>query len=76
LSSGNACYHSVLVILSSCLLCKIVNIIMYITIFSVIRYACETWSLVLKEGHRMRVFENTAALRRMFGPKRNEVPGG
>jgi hypothetical protein len=36
---------------------------------------CETWSLTLKEEHRLRVFENRV-LRRIFGLKRNEVTGG
>jgi hypothetical protein len=35
-------------------------------------YGCETWSLTLKEERRLRVFENRV-LRRIFGPKRNEV---
>jgi hypothetical protein len=35
---------------------------------------CETWSLTLKEEHRLRVFENRV-LRRIFGPKRDEVTG-
>jgi hypothetical protein len=39
-----------------------------------ILYGCETWSLALREEHRRRVFENM--LRRIFGPKRNEVLGG
>jgi hypothetical protein len=38
-------------------------------------YACETWSLTLREGHRLRVFENRV-LRRIFGPQRDEVTGG
>jgi hypothetical protein len=37
-------------------------------------YGCETWSLTLREQHRLRVFENRV-LRRMFGPKRDEVTG-
>jgi hypothetical protein len=36
---------------------------------------CETWSLKLREEHRLRVFENRV-LRRIFGPKRDEVAGG
>jgi hypothetical protein len=36
---------------------------------------CETWSLALRVEHRLRVFENRV-LRRIFGPKRDEVPGG
>jgi hypothetical protein len=35
---------------------------------------CETWSLTLKEEHRLRVFENRL-LRRIFGPMRDEVTG-
>jgi hypothetical protein len=37
-------------------------------------YGCETWSLTLREEHRLRVFENRA-LRRIFGQKRDEVTG-
>jgi hypothetical protein len=33
-------------------------------------YGCETWSLTLREGHRLRVFENMV-LRMIFGPKRD-----
>jgi hypothetical protein len=36
---------------------------------------CETWFLILREEHRLRVFEN-GVLRRIFGLKRNEVTGG
>jgi hypothetical protein len=35
---------------------------------------CETWSLTLREEHRLRVFENRV-LRRIFGHKRDEVMG-
>jgi hypothetical protein len=35
---------------------------------------CETWSLTLRELHRLGVFENRV-LRRIFGPKRDEVTG-
>jgi hypothetical protein len=37
-------------------------------------YGCETWSLTLREEHRLRMFENRV-LRRIFGPKRDEVTG-
>ena len=37
-------------------------------------YGCETWSLTLREEHRLRVFENMV-LKRIFGPKRDEVTG-
>jgi hypothetical protein len=42
---------------------------------SVVLYGCETLSLTLREEHRLRVFENRV-LRRIFGPKTNEVTGG
>ena len=38
----------------------------------VVVYGCETWSLTLREERRPRVFEN-GVLRRVFGPKRDEV---
>jgi hypothetical protein len=41
----------------------------------VVLYKCETWSLTLREEHRLRVFENKV-LRRIFGPKKDEVAGG
>jgi hypothetical protein len=37
-------------------------------------YGCEAWSLTLGEEHRLRVSENRV-LRRIFGPKRDEVRG-
>jgi hypothetical protein len=40
----------------------------------VVLYGCETWSLTLREEHRLRIFENRV-LRRIFGPKRDEVTG-
>jgi len=39
---------------------------------SVVLYGCETWSLTLRKERRLRVFENSV-LRRIFGPKRDEV---
>jgi hypothetical protein len=49
---------------------------MYRTItLPVALYGCETWSVTLGEEHRLRVFENRV-LRRIFGPKREEVAGG
>jgi hypothetical protein len=41
-------------------------------ILPVVLYGCETWSLTLREEHRLRVFENRM-LRRIFGPRRDEV---
>jgi hypothetical protein len=37
-------------------------------------YGCETWSLTLREEHRLRVFENRVVTR-IFGPKRDDVTG-
>jgi hypothetical protein len=48
---------------------------MYKTIIiPVVLYGCETWSLALREEYRLSVFENRV-LRRIFGPKRDEVTG-
>jgi hypothetical protein len=75
LNSGNACYHSVQNLLSSRLLSKNLKIRIYKTIIlPVVLYGCETWSLTLREEHTLRVFENRV-LRKIFGPKRDEVPG-
>jgi hypothetical protein len=43
-------------------------------ILPVVLYGCETWSLTLRKEHRLRVFENRV-LRKIFGPKRDEVTG-
>jgi hypothetical protein len=40
----------------------------------VVLYECETWSLTLREERGLRVFENRV-LKRIFGPKRDEVTG-
>jgi hypothetical protein len=73
LNSGNACYLSFQSLLSSCLLSRNVKVKMYKTIIlPVVLYGCETWSLILREEQRLRVFENRM-LRRIFGPKTNEV---
>jgi hypothetical protein len=45
-----------------------------IIILPTLLYGCETWSVTLREEHRLRVFENRM-LRRIFGPKRDEVTG-
>jgi hypothetical protein len=37
-------------------------------------YGCEVWSLIVREKHRLRVFENRV-LRKIFGPKRDELMG-
>jgi hypothetical protein len=62
--------------LSSSLLYKNIKIRIYGTIIlPVVLYGYGTWSLTLREQHRLRVFENRV-LRRIFGPKREEVTGG
>jgi len=75
LKLGNACYYSVQNLLSSISLSKKLKIKIYRTIIlPVILYGRETWSLTLREERRLRVFENRV-LRRVFGPKRDEVTG-
>jgi hypothetical protein len=67
LNSGNACYHSVQNLLSSRLLSKHLKIRIYKTIIlPVVLFGCEALSPTLMEEHR---------LRKIFGPKRDEVPG-
>jgi hypothetical protein len=59
LNSGIACYHSVQNLLSSRLLSRNIKIKIYKSIIlPVVLYGCETWSLTLREEHRLRVFEN------------------
>ena len=73
LKSGNACYYSVTNLLSSSLLSKTLEMKIYRTIIlPVVLYGYETWSLTLREERRPRVFENRV-MRRVFGPKRDEV---
>jgi len=43
-------------------------------ILPVVLYGCETWSLTFREERKLRVFENRV-LKRIFGPKRDEVTG-
>jgi hypothetical protein len=52
-----------------------VKVIIYKAIvLSVVLCGCETWSLIVREEHRLRVFENMV-LRRIFGPKRDGLTG-
>jgi hypothetical protein len=75
LNSGNAYYHSVQNPFSSRLLSENINIRIYkAIILPVVLYGCETWSLTLREEHRLRVFENRV-LRRICGPNSDEVTG-
>jgi hypothetical protein len=74
-NSGNAYYQSVQNILSSRLPSRNIKIRIYNTIIlPVVLHRCETWSLALREEHRLRVLENSV-LRRIFGLKRDEVIG-
>jgi hypothetical protein len=58
---------------SKSLLYKKIKIKVYRTIIlPVILYGCKTWSLTLREEHRLRVFENKV-LRRILGPRRDDV---
>jgi hypothetical protein len=55
---------------------KFVKAIMRRTlILPAVLYGCETWSNIKgREEYRLRLFENRV-LRRIFGPKRDEVTG-
>jgi len=61
--------------LASSLLSKNIKIKIYRTIIlPVVLSGCKTWSLTLREEHRLRAFENRV-LRRILGLKRHEVTG-
>jgi hypothetical protein len=63
---------NVQILLSSRLIYKKLKIKIYKTvILTIVLYVCKTWSLTLKEEHRLRVFENRV-LRKIFGSKRQE----
>jgi hypothetical protein len=62
--------------LSSPLLSKNVKVRLYKTIIlPVVLYGYETWSLTVREEHKLRVLENRV-LRRISGPKRDGMTGG
>ena len=72
---GYACYYSLEKILSFRLLSKKLKVKTYKTIIlPVVLYGCETWSLTLREEHRLRVFENKV-LRKIFGAKGDKITG-
>jgi hypothetical protein len=76
LNSGIACYHSVQNLLSSRLPSKNVNVRIYMTIIlPVVLYVYETWSVIVREEHKLGVFENKV-LKRIFGSKRDGVTRG
>ena len=61
--------------MSSRLLSKNLKIKIYRTIIlPAVLCGCETWSLILREEMKLRVYENMV-LRRIFGPRRDEVMG-
>ena len=60
--------------MSSTLLSKNLNITIYRIIILLVVYRCDSWSLILMEERRLRVFENRV-LRGIFGPKREEGIG-
>jgi hypothetical protein len=71
LNMGNACYYSVQNLLCSRLISKDLKIKIFKTVLlPVVLYGCKTWSLTLREEHRLRVFENIVL--RIFGRKREE----
>ena len=67
LNIGNACYYSLEKMLSSRLISKKLKVHTYKNILlPVALYGFETWSLTLREEHRLRVIENKV-LRKIFG---------
>ena len=75
MNTRNAGYNSAQNLQSSCLLSKNIKIKVYGTInLPSVLYGRDTWSLTLREEHRLRVFENRV-LREIFGSKRDEVTG-
>ena len=72
MKSGNAYYHSVQNLSSSCLSKNLKSKIYRTIILPVVLYGFETWSLTLREEHRQRVL-GSRLLRRIFVPKRDKV---
>jgi hypothetical protein len=69
MNSGNICYHLVQNLQFFRLLSKNVKVRIYKTvILPVVLCGCETWSVTLREEHKM--------IRKILGPKRDEVMGG
>jgi len=75
LNSGNVGYHSAQNLLCAGFVSRNINIQICRNIrLPVILYGCETWFPTLTEEHRLRTFENRG-LRKVFGPKGDEVTG-
>jgi len=67
--------HSVQNVLSNSLVSKNIKIKIHrTTLLPFVLYGCETWSLILREERRLRLFENRV-LSRIFEPKWDEVNG-
>jgi len=62
----------VLVLFHSFVYIDIIMLFLFVQVLLFVLYGCETWSLILREERRLRMFENRV-LRRVFGPKRDEV---
>jgi hypothetical protein len=76
LNSGKACHRSVQNLFSSSLLSKTVNFKLHrIIILPVVFYGWEKWTLILRKEHGLKIFEKRV-LRRIFGPKRDEIREG
>jgi hypothetical protein len=75
LNSGNTCYRSVQSLLYYRLLSRSAKVEVYKTIILPVVFMGVKLGLTLREEHRLRVFDNRV-LRRIFGPKRDEVTGG
>jgi hypothetical protein len=56
-------------LLSSCLKSKNKTITIHKIMLTVVLYGCETWSLTLRDEHRLKEFKNRV-LRRIFGSQR------
>jgi hypothetical protein len=73
LTSGIACCHLVQNILSSSLLSENIKIKIFNTIIlPIVFYGCETWSVTLREEHRL---SGNTVLRKVFKPMREQVMG-
>jgi hypothetical protein len=72
--SNNACCHSFQNVLSSYLLAKNIWIKINTNKFACFLYGCKASFLMLREEHRLRVFEYSV-LSKIFGPKKEAVIG-
>jgi hypothetical protein len=75
LNSGKACHHLFKNLLSSSLRSKNIKVKTHKTIIlPVVLAGCDTWSLILREKHRLRMFKNSVQ-RKISGPTKEEVTG-